>query len=171
MKRELNADDIKNYLQYDNFNSNFSVGVSEFCPYGEGRRIDMFYFNRWNKETRGYEIKISRADFLQDKKWESYLKFCNWFYFVAPVGIIDPEELPESIGLIEIDVVEKQKSPYSNYNLEQGKEEEDGKMFDLTRKFTKRAKRLHDVGEKEYIQLLEGLLVKIIYEKNLLNTK
>ena len=165
---KINAEDIKNYLKRDGFNSNFSVGVSEFCPYGEGRRIDMFYFNRWNRETKGYEIKVSRADFLQDKKWESYLKFCNWFYFVTPVGIIDPKELPDSIGLIEVDIVERQKDPYSNYNIDKGKEEEDERKFDLTRKFVKRGKRLPDLDEKEYIKLLEGLLIKIIYEKNLL---
>lgn len=52
------------------------------------------------------ECKVSRADFLADKK--------KWFrqqpskgmgderYFIAPKGIIKPEELPENWGLFEI---------------------------------------------------------------------
>jgi hypothetical protein len=43
-----------------------------------------------------YEIKISRSDFVRDNKWQKYLACCNLFYFVAPTGIIDPNELPKS---------------------------------------------------------------------------
>jgi len=161
---KLNADDIVNFLKTERFNNNFTLGVSEFCPYHEGRRLDMFYFNRWNRETRGYEIKVSREDFLQDKKWESYLKFCTWFYFVAPVGIIKPEELPDGIGLIEIEVNERE--PYHFSDKEFAGEAQ--KEVYLSKKFTKKAKRLHDVQEQDYTKLLEGLLIKVIYNKNIL---
>jgi hypothetical protein len=50
--------------------------------------------------TWGYEIKCSRADFLKDHKWPSYLDYCNAFYFVCPPKIIDPEELPRDVGLL-----------------------------------------------------------------------
>lgn len=161
---KINAEDIVNFLKNSDFNSQFTVGVSEFCPYGEGRRLDMFYFNRWNRETRGYEVKVSRVDFLQDKKWESYLKFCSWFYFVAPEGIIKAEELPDKIGLIEI---YREKVDKFSYNPQE-KHEDDEEEYRLAKKFTKRARKLHDVEDKEYIQLLEGLLVKLVYTKNIL---
>lgn len=48
----------------------------------------------------GYEIKISRNDFLQDNKWHLYLQYCNEFYFVVPNGLITKEEIPDYIGLI-----------------------------------------------------------------------
>lgn len=36
----------------------------------------------------GYEIKVSRNDFLQDNKWHLYLQYCNEFYFVVPKGLV-----------------------------------------------------------------------------------
>lgn len=50
-------------------------------------------------KTIGYEVKVNRSDFLQDKKWPNYLPVCNTFYFVSPPGIIKKEDLPEGIGL------------------------------------------------------------------------
>jgi len=52
-----------------------------------------------NPCTIGYEIKIARNDFLKDEKWRNYLNFCNQLYFVAPPKIINPEEVPEEVGL------------------------------------------------------------------------
>lgn len=48
----------------------------------------------------GYEIKVSRSDFLQDNKWHLYLQYCNEFYFVVPTGLVKKDELPENVGLI-----------------------------------------------------------------------
>lgn len=48
----------------------------------------------------GYEIKVSRSDFLQDGKWHLYLQYCNEFFFVVPKGLIKKDELPENVGLI-----------------------------------------------------------------------
>lgn len=159
---KINAEDILQYLRGTGFNENMSVGVSEFCPYGEARRLDLFYFNRWNRETRGYEIKVSRADFLADKKWREYLKYCSKFYFVAPQGIIRPDELPPEIGLIEISVNEYPKSTFRAVDGE-----EDEKEYHLEHKFTKKCKRLPPISDEAYIQLLEGLLIKLVYKKNI----
>lgn len=52
-----------------------------------------------NTITTGYEIKITRQDFLNDNKWQSYLPYCNEFYFVCPSGVILPTELPPQAGL------------------------------------------------------------------------
>lgn len=48
----------------------------------------------------GYEIKVSRSDFLQDNKWHLYLQYCNEFFFVCPKGLIRKDELPDGVGLI-----------------------------------------------------------------------
>ena len=50
--------------------------------------------------TVGYEIKISRSDFLRDNKWQEYLPVCQRFYFVCPWDLIQPNELPDGIGLL-----------------------------------------------------------------------
>ena len=55
-----------------------------------------------NPMLTGYEIKVSRADFLKDDKWMNYLGYCNQFYFVCPVGVIKPEECPEQAGLLHV---------------------------------------------------------------------
>lgn len=44
--------------------------------------------------TIGYEIKVTRNDFLRDQKWMRYLEFCNEFYFVTHSNIISPNEIP-----------------------------------------------------------------------------
>lgn len=51
----------------------------------------------------GYEIKISRSDFLGDPKWHLYLQYCNEFFFVVPKGLIRKDELPDGVGLIYYD--------------------------------------------------------------------
>ncbi len=48
----------------------------------------------------GYEIKVSRSDFLGDNKWHLYLQYCNEFYFVVPVGLVAKDEISENVGLI-----------------------------------------------------------------------
>jgi len=51
--------------------------------------------------TIGYEIKVSRSDWLQDQKYEDYRTGCHLFYVVAPKGIVQKAELPNGVGLIE----------------------------------------------------------------------
>lgn len=67
-----------------------------------GGRIDALAVARsWTQAcVYGYEIKTSRADFLRDDKWRSYLPFCNQFYFVCSSGTIDKLELSPEAGLI-----------------------------------------------------------------------
>ncbi|OZV12320.1 hypothetical protein CIW83_09495 [Tissierella sp. P1] len=53
----------------------------------------------WSPRTViGYEIKISRQDFLSDQKHPVYMENCNIFYFVTPKGIIKDGELPVGVG-------------------------------------------------------------------------
>jgi hypothetical protein len=74
------------------------------------QRLDAFAMNLWPSngyERTVYEVKVSRGDWLREKK--DFLKartailWGNLFYYVAPMGIIAPEELPREAGLIEVD--------------------------------------------------------------------
>lgn len=48
----------------------------------------------------GFEIKVNRSDFTQDKKWQNYQAYCHKFSFVCPVGLIKLDELPGDVGLL-----------------------------------------------------------------------
>ena len=75
--------------------------ATEFSPARSGCRFDVIGFGRYTRQVRIYEVKSSRADFLADRKWENYLRFCTHFAFVAPAGAIQKWELPAGIGLVE----------------------------------------------------------------------
>jgi hypothetical protein len=67
-------------------------------------RLDAWVMNKSWRHPRatGYEIKISRSDFLRDIKWPEYLPLCNEFFFVAPKGLISVDELDAECGLMEV---------------------------------------------------------------------
>lgn len=52
-----------------------------------------------------HEVKVSRSDFLADlanpDKRGGYFKIAARLVYVAPLGIIDPAEVPDSCGLVE----------------------------------------------------------------------
>lgn len=54
----------------------------------------------WSKPyITGYEIKITRHDFIRDDKWPRYKQYCNFLYFVCPQGLIKKDEVSEDVGL------------------------------------------------------------------------
>ncbi len=62
--------------------------------------------NSGKAQVRIFEIKTSRSDFLAELK-KPYkrlngIELANEFLFATPVGMIDPKELPEGCGLVEI---------------------------------------------------------------------
>lgn len=65
-------------------------------------RMDAWVMPRsWaHPATTAYEIKVSRADFLKDQKWQGYLPLCHQFYFVMPPGVASLEEIPAEAGLL-----------------------------------------------------------------------
>jgi len=83
------------------------------------RRIDAWAMKKsWSRPALyGYEIKVSRSDFLGDDKWPAYLDMCNMLCFVAPADVIKPEEVPEQVGLITVSktgtrLYTKKKAPH-----------------------------------------------------------
>lgn len=71
---------------------------------GKHFRLDAWVMPRsWTKlKYIGYEIKISRSDFLKDEKHIEYFNMCHELYFVAPQGIIKEDELSDGIGLLVV---------------------------------------------------------------------
>lgn len=80
-------------------------GISE-------RRIDLFMISsEKGNYTTAYEIKVSRGDFLKDIKDDLKQRgarmYATYFYYVAPIGMIKPEEIPVWAGLMEYDFENK----------------------------------------------------------------
>lgn len=87
-------------------------------------RIDAWAMARsWkNPLICGYEIKQCRHDFLADEKWVNYLPMCHKLYFVSPYRLIEPNELPNDVGLLWIAKTgsrlwEKKKAPRRNIEM------------------------------------------------------
>ena len=77
--------------------------------YHPEQRIDAWAMSMWKSEgfrSVAYEIKVSRADFLREisrpAKRVTAMEFSNQFFFVAPLGLIQPSEVPEGCGLLQV---------------------------------------------------------------------
>jgi len=123
----------------------------EFSPAGSNVRFDVVGIARYTRQVRIYEVKSSRADFLNDGKWEKYLPYCTQFAFVAPAGAIFRWELPRECGLIE-------------YGAPAFERMRRARRFGLTilredcLRATRPAQRLRErVGDEEWIALLETI--------------
>lgn len=79
--------------------------------YGGGkdveRRLDAWAFHLWPMGgycPTGFEVKVSRSDFLREMgkqdKTTRYMELCQFFYYVTPKALVQPDEVPESAGLI-----------------------------------------------------------------------
>lgn len=121
----MNARDIVNLLakkhSADIFIDECKDGPTQ---YGSHFRLDGWAMKRsWAKPlVVGYEIKVSRGDFLQDDKWPNYLGLCNQLYFVCPTGLIQPPEVPEGVGLMWVAktgtrLYTKRKAPYREVEI------------------------------------------------------
>ena len=106
--RKCNSDEIKIALAKMNdkygrwFGTEVRTGGSYFHGNDpllifDGLMVEKSYTR---PQITGYEIKVSRSDFLNDNKWHLYLKYCNIFYFVCPTGMIKKEELSDDVGLL-----------------------------------------------------------------------
>ena len=90
---------------------------------GQHRRLDVWVMLRtWSPITMiGYEIKVSRSDWLNDKKFLAYLPLCHYLYIVALPGVVHAEELPADVGLVEpvgnLRLVTRRKAVYRNIEL------------------------------------------------------
>lgn len=101
----MNANDIQRLLAKRHSDDVF-VPECKNGPTQTARhlRLDAWVMKKsWSKPlVTGYEIKVSRQDFLNDDKWHGYLDYCNELYFACPTGLIDPTELPDEVGLLYV---------------------------------------------------------------------
>lgn len=68
---------------------------------GSGRRLDVLALGA-KGELWAVEVKSAVEDFRADHKWESYLDYCDRFFFAVPMQF--PKELiPDDVGLIVAD--------------------------------------------------------------------
>lgn len=68
------------------------------------RRLDAWAMRRsWVRPLySGYEVKVSRSDWLRDQKLLDYLPLCHELWVVAPMGVVKSEELPDKVGLLVV---------------------------------------------------------------------
>lgn len=68
------------------------------------RRLDAWAMARsWARPAYdGYEVKVSRGDWLRDTKLEDYGPMCNRLWVVAPAGVLEVEELPAYVGYLQV---------------------------------------------------------------------
>jgi len=98
----VNAADISRILQARHADA-VCIPECKMGPSGS-RVLDLWVMAKsWSPwRTIGYEIKVTRSDFLRDTKWPEYLDVCHELYFAAPPKVIDPGELQEGVGLMVI---------------------------------------------------------------------
>lgn len=83
----------------------FGTGFSS----GSNNHIDAMVFNCWPSQgmhRTSFEIKVSRSDFKTEMrnpdKRKNAVDFSNQFFFITPVGMLEPEDIPEECGLMEV---------------------------------------------------------------------
>lgn len=109
MKQGVTSTEIKIALaekhSKDFFLTEVKSGSSYLTPVGFMKILDGLAIRKsWtNPCFTGYEIKVSRSDFLRDAKFYTYEELCNCLYIVCPKGMIDRAELPDNIGLMYYD--------------------------------------------------------------------
>lgn len=91
--------------------------VSERTAGVPGRRIDLLALRPTLKPGWGafqrlaIEIKTSRSDFLADRrdveKQQAWRRLCHGRVYLAPAGLIRPDELPADSGLLEVFQVQR----------------------------------------------------------------
>lgn len=74
---------------------------------GNGRRADVAAIDDKGRITI-VEIKVSVSDFRGDGKWQSYLEYCDEFFFAVPhnfpLALLDEAQVkPETTGVIVAD--------------------------------------------------------------------
>lgn len=76
---------------------------------GKDRTCDAIALSTWksdgNKKLHGFEVKTTRSDWVREMqdldKSETFAKHCDYWWIVAPAGVVKLEELPATWGLME----------------------------------------------------------------------
>lgn len=109
MADKITSTDIKLALAEkhwkDFFLTEVKSGSSWMTAKGDMKILDALAIRKsWtNPCFTGYEVKISRSDFLRDIKFYTYEELCNCLYIVCPKNMIKRTEVPETVGLMYYD--------------------------------------------------------------------
>ena len=98
------------------------VFFSEVAIDSNKRRMDAWaMIPSYSKSlTIAYEIKVTRRDFVQDKKMHEYTMYANEAYLVCPSDVAKPEELPDGWGLLVVSgsrLMTKKKAQYRETDI------------------------------------------------------
>ncbi len=84
--------------------------VRNAAGFAANRSCDAITMGIWPSRglrLEGYEIKVSRGDWLRElaepAKAESFACYCDRWWIFAPAGVVKPEEVPENWGWIYLD--------------------------------------------------------------------
>lgn len=72
-------------------------------------RVDILDIS-WSDQVTIMELKTCKEDFKHDEKWQKYMDYCDYFWFMCPVGAIDKSVLPKEVGLVYVNL--DSKKPY-----------------------------------------------------------
>lgn len=97
--------DLSEHLRGQGFLVWEEVACVAFSVESSAGRMDVYamkpqYGERW---SAAYEVKLTRADFLQDRnsgKYEKYRSQARRFYYAVPRGLVKLSEVPDECGLI-----------------------------------------------------------------------
>ncbi len=100
----MTANDIQKLLKKKHAEDVYVPECNSGPVWGGSLRLDGWAMKKsWASPlVTGYEIKVSRADFLNDEKYLDYRRYCDVLYLVAPPGIIEPGEVPEGVGFYQV---------------------------------------------------------------------
>lgn len=116
--KATHADLIKAGYKWLMTKANCGVAFRELRTYANGEYPDVIGFQ--GHASYLIEVKISRSDFLCDKK-KPFRKnptrgMGTYRYYMCPPGLIKIEDLPEGWGLLYCDVKNRVKCVYNPYN-------------------------------------------------------
>ncbi|MBT1162117.1 hypothetical protein [Bifidobacterium sp. SO1] len=117
-KPKVTAVDIEAALadRYRRTGSGFLPQIEVDDPHGllrlDGVGLEWSYRRMW---ISGFEIKVSRSDFLRDAKYTLYRNYVDDMTLVCPARMIDRDELPDGIGLLWYDPHAKPGRPRLRY--------------------------------------------------------
>lgn len=104
----IRAKDIETYLVLQHRKDLCFPEFRLSSGFANESRVDFLAVNvgpsTGNKAT-AYEIKISRSDYKRDshKKQRGARLFSDYFFYIAPKGVIPEETIPDWAGLIEVE--------------------------------------------------------------------
>ena len=93
----------------------YSMGARVFGRPSPGKsvekRLDAYAFHLWPSggyKPHVFEVKVTRSDFLREmkrpEKYAGALALSQFFYYVTPKGLVQPDEVPDEAGLIWVAV-------------------------------------------------------------------